>query len=112
MRRFSFIIALAILGSWSSAWAQQLSIQYNLAASAYQSGNFDEAEERWIELAGTGDANAQYALGIMHLKKELRHNERNSTYPIFAVHYLHECGFPSGGSGRFLCRWLARLFRW
>lgn len=70
MRRFSFIVALAILGNCSSAWAQQLSIQYNLAASAYQSGNFDEAEERWIELAGTGDANAQYALSIMHLKKE------------------------------------------
>lgn len=70
MRRFSFIIVLAILVNWSPARAQQLSIQYNLAASAYQSGNFEEAEQRWIELADTGDANAQYALSIMHLKKE------------------------------------------
>ncbi len=70
MRRFSTFIALATLVISSLAWAQQLSIQYNLAASAYQSGNFQEAEQRWTELAASGDSNAQYALSIMHLKKE------------------------------------------
>ena len=85
MRRFSTFIALTILGISSLAWAQQLSIQYNLAASAYQSGNFQEAEQRWTELAASGDSNAQYALSIMHLKKEAQ-----SADDAIAFRYLVE----------------------
>lgn len=31
---------------------------------------------------------------IIHRKTGVRHNKRNSAYPFFAVHYLHECGKP------------------
>ena len=45
--------------------------QYQAAAAAYQSGNFAAAEKLWTTLANQGNANAQYAIGIMHLKKEI-----------------------------------------
>ncbi len=44
--------------------------KYDEAASHYQNGNYAQAEVLWGELADQGDANSQYALGIMHLKKE------------------------------------------
>jgi hypothetical protein len=75
MRRLRFFIALIILGSSSYVFAQQTSTEYSQAASAYQSGNFAEAEKLWIDLADQGDADAQYALGIMHLKKEAQQSE-------------------------------------
>ena len=75
MRRLRFFIALITLGFSSCIFAQQNSTEYNQAASAYQNGNFAEAEKLWIDLADEGDANAQYALGIMHLKKEAQQPE-------------------------------------
>jgi hypothetical protein len=75
MRRLRFFIALIILGFSSYVFAQITSREYNQAASAYQNGNFAEAEKLWIDLADQGDADAQYALGIMHLKKEAQQSE-------------------------------------
>ncbi len=85
MRRYSFIIALIVLGFSSAGLAQQTPKQYYQAAIAYQSGNFGAAEKLWIELADQGDANAQYALSIMHLKKEAQ-NANDTT----AFRYLVE----------------------
>jgi len=59
--------------------------QYQAAAAAYQSGNFAAAEKLWSKLADQGNANAQYAMGIMHLKKEAQ-NARDQT----AFRYLIE----------------------
>ncbi len=46
------------------------STRYEEAFKAYQNQKFSDAEVTWIELAGTGDVNAQYALGVMHLRQE------------------------------------------
>ena len=52
----------------SQAHAQ--SNRYEEAFKAYQNQNFSDAEGTWIELADSGDVNAQYALGVMHLRQE------------------------------------------
>jgi SH3-like domain-containing protein len=75
MRRFSLFITLVFLGFAYSGFAQKTSEQYYQAASAYQSGDFPTAEKLWLKLADQGDANAQYALSIMHLKKEAQNAE-------------------------------------
>lgn len=80
MRRLRLFIVLLTLGLSSIAFAQQSSSQYDKAASAYQSGNFAQAEKLWIVLADQGDANAQYALGIMHLKKEAQRSEDTTAF--------------------------------
>ena len=85
MCRLRSIILLIILSFSATVYAQQTSGEYNIAASAYQSGNLVEAEQLWIELADQGDPNAQYALGIMHLKKEAQKPEDAA-----AFHYLVE----------------------
>ena len=46
------------------------SSKYEQAFSSYQTQKFDEAEAIWTELANAGDVNAQYALGVMHLRQE------------------------------------------
>lgn len=58
-------VCLSFLGQVSAQ-----SARYEEAFSAYQSQNFSEAEVAWIELADNGDVNAQYALGVMHLRQE------------------------------------------
>jgi hypothetical protein len=80
MRRLSSIILLIILSFSATVYAQQTSAKYDIAASAYQSGNLVEAEQLWIELANQGDPNAQYALGIMHLKKEAQKPEEAAAF--------------------------------
>ncbi len=44
--------------------------KYQQAFSEYQNQNFHLAENIWLELANQGDINAQYALGVMHTRKE------------------------------------------
>ena len=44
--------------------------RYEEAFKAYQNQNFTDAEDAWGELADSGDVNAQYALGVMHLRQE------------------------------------------
>ncbi len=80
MRRLRLFIVLLTLGFSSIALAQQSPSQYDKAASAYQSGDFAQAEKLWIVLADQGDANAQYALGIMHLKKEAQRSEDTAAF--------------------------------
>lgn len=75
MRKLSYFVVLIALGFSTIVFAQQSSAQYDIAANAYQSGDFAEAEKLWVELADLGDPNAQYALGIMHLKKEAQRPE-------------------------------------
>ena len=43
---------------------------YEEAFSAYQNQQFGAAESIWNQLATEGDVNAQYALGVMHLRRE------------------------------------------
>ena len=50
--------------------AHAQSSRYEEAFKAYQNQNFTDAEVTWIELADSGDVNAQYALGVMHLRQE------------------------------------------
>lgn len=80
MRRLRFSLAFVILGFSITVFAQQTSVQYDKAASAYQSGNFIEAEQIWMEQANQGDPNSQYALGIMHLKKEAQRPEDTTAF--------------------------------
>lgn len=72
MHKLSFLVVLLFMGLSAIVYGQQESSKYNLAVSAYETGKFPEAEQLWGELAAEGNANAQYALGIMHLKKEAR----------------------------------------
>ena len=58
-------VCLAILNP-----ANAQSAQYKDAFSAYQIQNFTVAENIWTELADNGNINAQYALGVMHLRQE------------------------------------------
>ena len=44
--------------------------RYEEAFKAYQNQNFTDAEDTWVALADSGDVNAQYALGVMHLRQE------------------------------------------
>lgn len=75
MHKLIFVILSFILAYSTTLYAQQTSTEYDRAVSAYQSGNFIEAEQLWIKLADQGDANAQYALGIMNLKKEAQRSD-------------------------------------
>lgn len=69
-RLFSRVItgSLVFLICLNHAVAQ--STRYEEAFKAYQNQNFSDAEVTWIELADSGDVNAQYALGVMHLRQE------------------------------------------
>ena len=80
MRKLSYFVVLIALGFSTIVFAQQISAQYDIAANAYQAGDFAEAEKLWIELADLGDPNAQYALGIMHLKKEAQRPEDSTAF--------------------------------
>ena len=40
------------------------------------------------------DLDQDSTFDIIHNKTSDRHNKRNTAYPYFAVHYLHECGKP------------------
>jgi SH3-like domain-containing protein len=64
-----FLIGTTVCLSFLDQVSAQ-SARYEEAFSAYQSQNFSDAEVAWIELAGNGDVNAQYALGVMHLRQE------------------------------------------
>ena len=66
---FNILVILLAFVSLAPS-AQQGSSKYSVAVEAYQSGDFPTAEHLWSELALQGDARAQYALGIMHLKEE------------------------------------------
>lgn len=52
--------------------AQQFAAEYDEAAGAYQKADYNTAEKIWTDLAAKGDANSQYAIAIMHLKKEVQ----------------------------------------
>jgi len=75
MRRIRFFLLLTGLLLSINVFAQPIAEQYDAAAAAYQSGNFSQAEDIWTALAEQGDANSQYAMGIMHLKKEARRSQ-------------------------------------
>ena len=75
MQFITRILALLLLLSAGLLNAQPVSDQYEQAANAYQSGDFLEAEQLWMELANQGDPNSQYALGIMHLKQEAQRSD-------------------------------------
>lgn len=64
-------------------FAQQLQSDYDAASSAYQIGNYVEAEALWSELAESNDANAQYALGIMHLRREAQKSTDKKAFGYF-----------------------------
>ena len=66
----SFSIVASVLLVGLSADSEAQSTGYEQAFRAYQTQKFDEAETIWIELANAGDVNAQYALGVMHLREE------------------------------------------
>ncbi len=63
-----FLAICTMLFSVGTVVAQ--SSEYEQAFNAYQNQQFDSAESLWVSLANAGDVNAQYALGVMHLRKE------------------------------------------
>lgn len=66
----SALLGGLLFSNWGFAQQDKSVEEYQAAAAAYQSGDFAAAEKLWKTLADQGDANAQYAMGIMHLKKE------------------------------------------
>ncbi len=80
MRRIrSFLLLIGLFFSVVAS-AQQFAAKYDQAAAAYQSGNFAEAETLWTALAAQGDPNSQYAMGIMHLKKEAKRSQDGAAF--------------------------------
>lgn len=69
-RLFSRIITGSLIFLMCLHHAAAQSTRYEEAFKAYQNQNFSDAEVTWIELADSGDVNAQYALGVMHLRQE------------------------------------------
>ncbi len=67
--RHRFLLA-ALLCLAFALQANAQSLRYKEAFSAYQTQNFVAAENTWTDLANGGDINAQYALGVMHLRQE------------------------------------------
>ena len=64
------ILMVAVLSAMISLPATAQSKEYDQALSAYQNQNFTDAESIWTELANLGNVNAQYAMGVMHLRQE------------------------------------------
>ena len=80
MRKLSYCIVLFALGFSAIVSAQQDTSNYGIAASAYELGNYSKAETLWARLANQGNPQAQYALGIMHLKKEAQQSEDTTAF--------------------------------
>lgn len=55
---------------------------YESAYAAYQTQEFAQAEAGWEELAKGGDAKAQYALAVMHLKGESAHPDPAAAFRL------------------------------
>lgn len=76
------VLNLATGSLVSPAYAQQDATAYDTAAAAYQNRDFSTAETQWEKLADAGDANAQYALAVMHLKSEARTPSRKTAHQL------------------------------
>ncbi len=74
-----FLLLIGLLIS-ATSFAQEFAALYDDAAAAYQSGDFSKAENIWTELANKGDPNSQYAMGIMHLKKEAKRSQDGTAF--------------------------------
>lgn len=74
-----FLLSIGLFFSVIAS-AQQFAAKYDQAAAAYQSGDFVAAEDIWTELAAQGDPNSQYAMGIMHLKKEAKRSQDGAAF--------------------------------
>lgn len=70
MRKISQLLTLIAIVIAPLANAQQFATRYDEAAAAYQEGDYNKSGQIWADLATKGDANSQYAIAIMHLKKE------------------------------------------
>ena len=75
------LLAIAMFGYLHPALAQ--SARYTDAFNAYQNQKFAEAEAIWMALAADGDVNAQYALGVMHLRNEAGEPSATSAFAWF-----------------------------
>lgn len=75
----SFLLLVGLFFSVVAS-AQQFTAKYDQAAAAYQSGDLATAEEIWTDLAVAGDPNSQYAMGIMHLKKEAKRSQDGAAF--------------------------------
>ncbi len=62
--------------------AQESEKAYDLAAKSYQIQNYAEAEKIWTDLSLNNNANAQYALAIMHLKKEAQNSSDKAAFDL------------------------------
>ena len=81
MKLVSLLFLLFSLCS-TNAFSQESEKAYNLAAKAYQLQNFQKAEKIWSSLAVENNANAQYALAIMHLKKETLESSDKTAFDL------------------------------
>ncbi|MEA3292048.1 MAG: hypothetical protein U9Q71_07090 [Pseudomonadota bacterium] len=65
------------------SWVQAADgVTYESAYAAYQTQEFDRAEAEWEELARGGNARAQYALAVMHLKGETAHPDPAAAFRL------------------------------
>ncbi len=78
-------LCLALLLSMYNGYAQIIPLNYDEAATAYQNLNFSKAEKIWLILADEGNANAQYALAVMHLKGEASHPDNTQAYQLLKL---------------------------
>ncbi len=110
---FSLTIALSCI-----AHAQQFASQYDEAASAYQQGDYNKAGQIWTDLATQGDANSQYAIAIMHLKKEAQaaQDAKAFAYLVDAAKQQHVAAMFNLGvaywEGRGVSRQTAKALNW
>ncbi len=115
LRRFLFV---AIYAASSLAYAQQPAALYDEAAAAYQQQDYKTAEQIWVSLAAEGDANSQYAMAIMHLKKEAQNAQDNAAfaYLVDAAKQQHVAAMFNLGvaywEGRGVAQQTAKALNW
>ena len=80
---FPRIILTVLLGFVMMFQAHAQTPEYDEALSAYQNQNFLKAQTIWVELAELGNVNAQYALGVMHLRGEASDPSNTAAFSWF-----------------------------
>lgn len=118
MRKISQLFIFLTIAFPALACAQQYAAQYDEAAAAYQQGDYAIAGQIWADLATKGDANSQYAIAIMHLKKETQsaQDTKAFAYLVDAAKQQHVAAMFNLGvaywEGRGVSRQTAKALNW
>ena len=78
------IVAVCLFCGFLVSPGHAQSPEYKSAFEAYQKQDFVTAEDLWTTVAKQGDINAQYALGVMHLRNEAINSSAEKAFDWFS----------------------------